>query len=61
MPAYLMPNHERGHPQTGRYSLSGYRLTQVGGGLTVLILGTMLSVYWIREARKKKRGTSGGD
>ncbi len=45
-------------PASGRYALSAFRLMQIGGGLTVLIFGGMLSAYWLHEARKRKKSRS---
>lgn len=37
---------------SGRYGPAAFRLMRIGGLLTVVVLGTMLSVYWLREKRK---------
>ena len=41
-------------PTTGRYAPVAVRIMQLGGALTVLLLGGMLSLYWLRERRKSK-------
>ena len=37
---------------SGRYGLAAFNLVRAGGVLTLLILGGMLSVYWMRERRR---------
>jgi protein SCO1/2 len=44
-------------PSTGRYGPEAFNLMRAGGALTVVVLGAMLSVYWLREKRKTKRPT----
>ncbi|MBK6464792.1 MAG: SCO family protein [Myxococcales bacterium] len=39
-------------PQGGRYVLVATRVMQVGGALTALLLGGMLSLFWLRERNK---------
>jgi len=39
-------------PASGRYGPAAQNLMRVGGVLTVLIFGSMLSVYWLREKRR---------
>ena len=41
-------------PQGGKYVLVATRVMQVGGGLTALILFSILGVLWAREFRKAK-------
>ncbi|GIX02771.1 MAG: photosynthetic protein synthase I [Thermogutta sp.] len=36
-------------PTRGTYTLAAYRLMQVGGALTVCVLGAVLAVWWWRE------------
>lgn len=51
---------------SGTYAPAAFRLMQVGGTLTVIILGTMLLVFWRKERRRKREqaglsaGGSGG-
>ena len=40
---------------SGRYGPAAFNLMRAGGALTVVLLGTMMSVYWVRERRKAKR------
>jgi protein SCO1/2 len=40
-------------PKGGKYVLVASRVMRIGGGLTALILGSMLAMFWIRE---RKRG-----
>ena len=40
---------------TGRYGPAAFRIMRVGGVLTVLLLGGVLSIYWLREKRKKTK------
>ena len=39
-------------PSTGRYGPAAFNLMRVGGILTVMVFGGVLSVYWLRERRK---------
>ena len=39
---------------SGRYGPAAYRIMQLGGVLTLAVLGSVLSVYWLRESRKRK-------
>jgi len=39
-------------PASGRYGPAAFNLMRAGGALTVLIFGSMLSVYWLRERRR---------
>jgi protein SCO1/2 len=41
--------------ERGRYAPQAMRFMQMGGGLSVLILGSVLIRFWIREAKKKKQ------
>jgi protein SCO1/2 len=45
-------------PREGRYAPAALRIMQLGGILTVLVFGGVLSVYWLRE-RRKSRGALG--
>ena len=40
---------------TGRYGPAAFGIMRIGGVLTVLLLGGMLSIYWLREKRKKTK------
>ncbi len=42
-------------PASGRYGMAAFNLMRAGGALTLVILGGMLSVYWLREARRPKQ------
>lgn len=42
-------------PQGGKYVLVATRVMQVGGGLTALILFSILGMLWAREFRKAKK------
>jgi protein SCO1/2 len=39
-------------PKGGKYVLVASRVMQVGGGMTALVLASVLSMFWIRERRK---------
>jgi protein SCO1/2 len=39
-------------PTSGRYGPAAFNLMRIGGGLTVLVLGGMLWIFWRRERRK---------
>ncbi|RMG01025.1 MAG: SCO family protein [Planctomycetota bacterium] len=39
----------------GKYGLAAFRLMQVAGAFTVLVLGAFLGTYWLRERRKAAR------
>ncbi len=41
-------------PANGRYGPAAFHLMQIAGGLTVVILGGVLAVFWRRESRKRK-------
>jgi len=45
----------RYNPEDGRYAPVALRMMRLGGGLTVLVLGTVLISFWLREARHRKR------
>ena len=42
-------------PESGSYSWAAIRLMQFGGALTLIILASMLTMFWLREWRKIKR------
>jgi protein SCO1/2 len=39
------------NPQSGTYSLAALRIMQLGGILTVIVLGSILSALWVRGRR----------
>jgi protein SCO1/2 len=39
-------------PKGGKYVLVASRVMQVGGGMTAIVLASVLSMFWIRERRK---------
>jgi protein SCO1/2 len=41
-------------PDKGRYGPAAFHLMQLAGGLTVVVLGGALALFWRREARKRK-------
>jgi protein SCO1 len=45
-------------PKAGTYSLAAFRISQVVGGVTLLLLGGVMGVFWGREA--KRRRAAGG-
>jgi protein SCO1 len=47
-------------PESGTYSWAAIRLMRIGGVFTLIILGSMLSIFWIREYRKAKRSPPEG-
>ena len=46
-------------PEKGRYGPAAFRIMQVGGVLMLVVLGGVLSVFWMRE-RRKGRGREEG-
>jgi protein SCO1 len=40
--------------EAGTYSLAAFNIMRLGGVLTVAVLGTALTTFWVREARRKK-------
>ena len=40
------------------YGPAAFRIMQLAGGLTVIVLGGVLSAFWWRERRRRKDGTS---
>jgi len=42
----------------GRYAPAAMNIMRVGGGLTALLLGGGLSLFWMREARKRRTATT---
>jgi protein SCO1/2 len=40
---------------SGRYGPAAFNLMRVAGGVTVLVLGGLLSVYWLREKRRARK------
>jgi len=38
----------------GRYALAARRLMRLGGGIAVVVLGTMLFGFWRREAKRRR-------
>jgi protein SCO1/2 len=42
-------------PDEGRYAPVAMQLMRVGGGATIVLLGTVLLTFWLREARHKRR------
>jgi len=41
-------------PESGTYAWAAIRLMRIGGVLTLVILGGMLAIFWLREWRKAK-------
>ena len=41
-------------PEKGRYGPAAFRIMQVGGVFTLVVLGAGLSVFWFRERRRGK-------
>ena len=41
--------------KAGRYGPFALGIMRIGGVLTLLVLGAVLSVYWLRESRRKSR------
>jgi protein SCO1/2 len=39
-------------PESGRYGVAAFNLMRAAGVLTVVIFGSVLSVYWLRERRR---------
>jgi protein SCO1 len=47
-------------PESGTYSWAAIRIMQLGGALTLIFLGGMLTFFWTRERRKAKRAQAEG-
>jgi len=45
-------------PQAGNYSLQAVRVVQAGGILTLVVLGGVLSMFWVREFVRHKSAAS---
>ncbi|MGE0431025.1 MAG: SCO family protein [Planctomycetota bacterium] len=45
-------------PTTGTYSAQAFRMMQVGGMLTVLVLGLVMGGFWLREWRRPDVATA---
>jgi protein SCO1/2 len=45
---------------SGKYSLAAFRIMQVGGVLTALVLGTVLALYW-HHGSKRRRAQADAD
>jgi protein SCO1/2 len=43
--------------QAGTYNVAAFRVMQVGGMITVLVLGTILGLYWLRESKRRRAAT----
>jgi protein SCO1 len=41
-------------PESGTYSWAAMRFMRIGGVLTLIFLGAMLAIFWMRERRKSK-------
>jgi protein SCO1/2 len=48
-------------PLTGTYSWAAFRIVQIGGVLTVVVLGGALSMFWLREWRKRRMRDEGSE
>jgi len=42
-------------PASGSYGLAAFNLMRVGGFATIVVLGAVLSMYWVRERRRVKK------
>jgi protein SCO1/2 len=47
-------------PSSGVYSPAAFRIMQLGGAVTLLLLGLMLVVLWRRELRRRRAGVAEG-
>ena len=47
-------------PQDGKYTLMATRVMQLGGVVTVIVLGSFLGAMWARERRRKDVGDDAG-
>lgn len=45
-------------PVTKKYALFATNLMRLGGGITALLLGTLLAGYWLRERRAAQKGSA---
>ncbi len=41
-------------PESGRYGMAAFNLMRAAGALTVVVLGAVLSAFWLRERRRAK-------
>jgi protein SCO1/2 len=48
-------------PESGRYGLAATNLMRAGGVLTLLLLGGVLAVYWLRERRRGRSAKVTGE
>ena len=48
-------------PEAGSYTWAAFRVMQIGAGLTLVVVGGVLAMYWRREIRRKKQQGPGGD
>jgi len=46
--------------ESNGYAPAAFRLIQVGGVLTLLVMGASLGAFWIRESRKNSKQTGAG-
>jgi len=47
-------------PTEGRYAPAAFRIMQLAGLLTVVVFGSVLSVFWLRERRKPRQAVPAG-
>lgn len=48
-------------PSTRRYAPVAMNIMRVGGGLTAVLLGTTLGLFWVRDARRRRRSRDTDD
>ena len=46
-------------PSSGRYGPAAFNMMRAGGFLTVVVFGSVLSLYWVRERRRSKKRVVG--
>ena len=47
--------------EAGKYNVAAMRVMQAGGLLTLLVLGTVLALYWRRESKRRRTRTESPD
>ncbi len=47
--------------EAGKYNVAAMRIMQAGGLITLVVLGTVLGLYWRRESKRRRMRTEGAD
>lgn len=48
------------NPDSGKYAVAATRFMQLGGMVTIVIVGSLLSTFWVRDRRRRKSAGTGG-